>query len=172
MSYLTPDRSPIGYSQSREMALNKTPPDRLPVFDKVPRSKLALPGLVFKFLGKTSIFLYTEALGRRDWHGRTAILVDEHTAGAAEMVAQFAQENRLATLVGMKTPGRLVTRRASKLGFGYRLVIPIAAYVSAKGTQIEGNGITPDISIPWSSEDAAAGIDRQLIGAVDALRAA
>jgi C-terminal processing protease CtpA/Prc len=72
----------------------------------------------------------------------------------------------------MKTPGRLVTRRASKLGFGYRLVIPIAAYVSAKGTQIEGNGITPDIPIAWSFEDVAAGIDRQLIGAVDALRAA
>lgn len=172
MSYLTPDRRAIGYSKSRDMALNNTPPDRLPVFDRVPRSKLALPTLALKFLGKTSIFLYTEALGRRDWHGHTAILVDEHTAGAAEMVAQFAQENGLATIVGMKTPGRLVTRRASKLGFGYRLVIPIAAYVSAKGTQIEGNGITPDISIPWSYEDAAAGIDRQLDGALDALRAA
>jgi hypothetical protein len=33
MSYLTPDRRAIGYSQSREMALNNTPPDRLPVFD-------------------------------------------------------------------------------------------------------------------------------------------
>ena len=88
------------------------------------------------------------------------------------MVAQFAQENGLATIVGMKTPGRLVTRRASKLGFGYRLVIPIAAYVSAKGTQIEGNGITPDVPIPWSFEDVASGIDRQLIGAVEALRAA
>ena len=75
-------------------------------------------------------------------------------------------------IVGMKTPGRLVTRRTSKLGFGYRLVIPIAAYVSAKGTQIEGNGITPDISVAWSFEDVAAGIDRQLMGAVDALRAA
>ena len=172
MSYLTPDRRPIGYSKSREMALKNTPPDKLPVFDRVPRSKLALPSLVFKFLGKTSIFLYTEALGQRDWHGHTVILVDEHTAGAAEMVAQFAQENRLATIVGMKTPGRLVTRRASKLGFGYRLVIPIAAYVSAKGNQIEGSGVTPDISIPWSYEDAAAGIDRQLNGAIEALRAA
>jgi carboxyl-terminal processing protease len=172
MSYLTPDRRAIGYSKSREMALKNTPPDKLPVFDKVPRSKLALPSLVFKFLGKTSIFLYTEALGQRDWHGHTVILVDEHTAGAAEMVAQFAQENHLATLVGMKTPGRLVTRRASKLGFGYQLVIPIAAYVSAKGTQIEGSGVTPDISIPWSYEDAAAGIDRQLNGAIEALRAA
>ena len=172
MSYLTPGRHPIGYSKSREMARNNISPDALPVFDRVPRSKLALPSLAFKFLGKTSIFLYTEALGQRDWHGRTAIMVDEHTAGAAEMVAQFAQENSLATIVGMKTPGRLVTRRASKLGFGYRLVIPIAAYVSAKGNQIEGNGISPDIPIPWSFEDVAAGIDRQLIGAVDALRAA
>lgn len=172
MSYLTPDRRPIGFSKSREMALSNTSPENLPVFDKVPRSKLALPVLAFKFLGKTSIFLYTEALGQRDWHGRTVILVDEHTSGAAEMVAQFAQENDLATIVGMKTAGRLVTRRASKLGFGYRLVIPIAAYVSAKGTQIEGNGITPDISIPWSLEDATAGIDRQLSGALEALRAA
>jgi C-terminal processing protease CtpA/Prc len=172
MSYLTPDRRAIGYSQNREMALNNIPPDALPVFDRVPRSKLALPGLALKFLGKTSIFLYTEALGQRSWHGSTAILVDEHTAGAAEMVAQFAQENRLATIVGMRTAGRLVTRRASKIGFGYRLVIPIAAYVSAKGNQIEGNGIIPDVSIPWSFEDATVGIDRQLEGAIEALAAA
>jgi C-terminal processing protease CtpA/Prc len=169
MSYLVPDRLPIGYSKSREMARNNASPERLPIFDKVPRSKLALPRLIFKFLGKTSIFLYTEALGNRPWHRHTAILVDEHTAGAAEMVAQFAQENHLATIVGMKTSGRLVTRRASKLGFGYRLVIPIAAYVSARGSQIEGKGVTPDISIPWSFKDAQAGIDTQLQGAVEAL---
>jgi C-terminal processing protease CtpA/Prc len=55
---------------------------------------------------------------------------------------------------------------------GYRLVIPIDAYVSAKGTLIEGSGITPDISIPGSFEEVAAGIDRQLDGAIEALRAA
>ena len=72
----------------------------------------------------------------------------------------------------MNTPGLLVTPRASKLGFGYRLVIPIVACVSAKGTQIEGNGINPDIPNPWPFEDVAAGMGRQLIAAVDALRAA
>jgi C-terminal processing protease CtpA/Prc len=172
MSYLTPDRQPIGYSKSRDMVRNNVSPERLPVFDKVPRSKLALPPLIFKFLGKTSIFLYTEALGDHPWHGHTAILVDEHTAGAAEMVAQFAQENHLATIIGMKTSGHLVTRRASKLGFGYRLVIPIAAYVSAQGAQIEGTGVTPDISIPWSFKDGGAGTDIQLQGAIEALQAA
>jgi carboxyl-terminal processing protease len=65
------------------------------------------------------------------------------------MLAQFAQENRLAVIVGSKTAGRLVSRTASKLGFGYRLVVPVAAYVSPKGTQIEGNGIAPNIEVPW-----------------------
>jgi C-terminal processing protease CtpA/Prc len=165
MSYMVADRIPIGYSKSRDMARNNVSPERLPVFDRIPRSKLALPRLIFKFLGKTSIFLYTEALGRRPWHGHTAILVDEHSAGAAEMVAQFAQENQLATIVGMKTAGRLVTRKASKLGFGYRLVIPIAAYMSAHGTQIEGTGVTPDVPIPWTGTQ----IDTQLQGAIEVL---
>lgn len=169
MSYLTPGRRPVGYSKSREMARGELPPDRLPAFDRIPRSKLVLPMLVLKYLGKTSIFLYTEELGRRPWHGHTVLLVDEHTAGAAEMVAQFAQENRLATVVGMKTPGRLVTRRASRLGYGYQLVIPIAAYVSAQGTRIEGTGITPDVSIPWSFADADAGKDAQLEAAIELL---
>ena len=117
MSYLTPDRLPVGYSKNRTMAQKHENPFSLPVFDKVPRSKLAIPGLALKFMGKTSVFLYTEALGKRSHHGRTAILVNEHTTGAAEMLAQFAQENKLATIVGTKTPGRLVSRSASKLGF-------------------------------------------------------
>ena len=170
MSYLTPERRAIGYSKNRKMARLDAAPDILPVFDKVPRSKLAIPGLAIKFLGKTSVFLYTEALGRRAFHGRTAILVNEHTTGAAEMVAQFAQENQLALIVGTKTPGRLVSRSAFKLGYGYRLVIPVAAYVSANGTQIEGRGIVPDLSIPWSFTDAVEGTDNQLNAAVDSLR--
>jgi len=170
MSYLTPDRRAIGYSKNRKMARLDAAPDMLPVFDKVPRSKLAIPGLAIKFLGKTSVFLYTEALGRRAFHGRTAILVNEHTTGAAEMVAQFAQENQLALIVGTKTPGRLVSRSAFKLGYGYRLVIPVAAYVSANGTQIEGRGIVPDLLIPWSFTDAVEGTDNQLNAAVDSLR--
>src|SRR5260370_26805677 len=172
MSSLTPDRVPIGYSKNRKMALEQKDPLTLPVFDKVPRSKLAIPGLAVKFFGKTSVFLYTEALGRRSHHGRTAILVNEHTTGAAEMLAQFAQENGLATIVGAKTPGRLVSRTASKLGFGYRLIIPVAAYVSAKGTQIEGKGITPDIPVSWSFPDATAGKDNQIEAAIQALTAA
>ena len=163
MSYLTPDRVPIGYSWNRKMAQERRDPASLPVFNKIPRSKLAIPGLALKFLGKTSVFVHTEGLGRRPYQGRVAILVNRHTTGAAEMVAQFAQENRLAVIVGEKTPGRLVTRSAFKLGLDYRLVIPVAAYVSAKNTRIEGVGISPDLPALWSFKSAASDEDNQLL---------
>jgi len=162
MSYLTPERVPVGYSWNRKMAQERHDPASLPVFNRIPRSKLGIPALALKFLGKTSVFIHTEGLGPRPYHGRVAVLVNRHTTGAAEMVAQFAQERRLAVISGEKTPGRLVSRSAFKLGFGYRLVIPVAAYFSAKGNQIEGVGITPDIPIPWTFPRAAQEEDNQL----------
>jgi C-terminal processing protease CtpA/Prc len=143
----------------------------LPVFDKIPRTKLAIPGLALKFLGKTSVFVHTEGLGPRPYHGRVAILVNRHTTGAAEMVAQFAKENRVAMIVGEKTPGRLVSRSAFKLGFGYRLVVPVAAYVSAKGNRIEGVGITPDVQVTWFFTSAITEKDNQLDAVVKQLGA-
>jgi C-terminal processing protease CtpA/Prc len=167
MSYLTSDRVPIGYSWNRKMAQEGRDPATLPLFNKIPRSKVAIPGLALKFLGKNSVYVHTEGLGRRPYHGGVAILVNRHTTGAAEMVAQFAKENRLAEIVGEKTPGRLVSRSAFKLGFGYRLVVPVAAYVSAKGNRIEGFGITPDIPVAWSFTSAITEKDNQLDAVVD-----
>ena len=166
MSYLTPSKLPIGYSKNRKMAQDGQHPSTLPAFSKVPRSKLAIPGLALRFARKTSVHLYTEALGPQSFKGKVVILVNEHSTGAAEMLAQFAQENQLATILGTKTPGRLVSRTATKLGNGYRLVVPVAAYISGKGKQIEGNGIAPDIDVPWSYQDAVGGKDNQLEAAV------
>jgi C-terminal processing protease CtpA/Prc len=167
MSYLTPNRTPVGYSKNREMAEKRIDPTSFPKFTKVPRSRLAIPGLALKFMAKTSVYLYTEGLGADAFKGNVVILVNEHTTGAAEMVVQFAKENRLAKIVGSRTPGRLVSRKATKLGFGYRLVVPVAAYISAKGAQIEGQGITPDVEVPWSYTDATAGRDGQLDAALE-----
>lgn len=170
MSYLTPEKVPVGYSKNRKMAREDIHPSSLPVFDRVPRSRLAIPGLALKFMSKTSVFLSTEGLGAKAYRGKVAILVNEHSTGAAEMVTQFAKENHLATIVGTKTPGRLVSRSGFKVGFGYTLVVPVAAYVSAKGRQIEGNGISPDVDVAWSFADAVEGKDNQLAAAIGVLK--
>jgi carboxyl-terminal processing protease len=166
MSYLTPAKVPIGYSLDRPTAERGYDKESLPRFGSVPKSKLEIPLLAIKFLGKKSVVLETSGLGKQSFHGRVVVLVNEHTTGAAEMLAQFVQENGLGTIVGNKTPGRLVSRSAFKIGHDYRIVIPIGAYVSWKGNRIEGKGITPDVPVDWSYEDALHERDNQLSKAV------
>ena len=166
MSYLTPSKVPIGYSLDRPTAERGYDKASLPRFGRVPKSKLEIPLLAIKFLGKKSVVLETSGLGKQSFHGRVVVLVNEHTTGAAEMLAQFVQENGLGTIVGSKTPGRLVSRSAFKIGHDYRIVIPIGAYVSWKGNRIEGKGITPDVPVDWSYLEALHGRDNQLAKAV------
>ncbi len=103
MSYLTPDRVPIGYGVDRKLAEAGYDKQRLPRFNRIPKSKWEVPLLAARYARKKSVVLETEGLGPQRFHGRVAILVNEHTTCAAEMVALFAQERGLATIVGMST---------------------------------------------------------------------
>jgi carboxyl-terminal processing protease len=170
MSLFTPTRQPVGYSLDRATAENGTPKERLPRLGKIPSQKWELIPLAVRLGTKKSVVLETEGLGSQPFHGRIVILVNEHTTGAAEMVTLFAKENSLATIVGTKTPGRLISRTGTKVGAGYQLVFPVAAYQSWNGTRIEGQGIEPDIRVAWSFEDALRGEDTQLDRALEALR--
>jgi carboxyl-terminal processing protease len=172
MSYLTPGKTPIGFSLDRPMAEHGYDKEKLPRFGHIPRFKFELLPLALKFAGKRSIALVTEGLGQRRFHGRVVILVNEHSTGAAEMLAQFAQENHLATIVGNRTAGRLVSRSGVKIGHEYTLVLPVAAYTSWNGVRIEGKGITPDVPVDWSYEAALEGHDLQLQTALATLNAA
>jgi carboxyl-terminal processing protease len=145
-SHLCADRRGVGYRVSREVARRGFEKNRLPAFDRIPKSKLGVVPLIFRFArARRSVAVFTEALGQQRHHGRVAILVNEHSASAAEMVAAFASEYRLATLVGVETPGRLVATSVFKVGFGYRVVLPVAAYYTWQGTNLEGRGLVPDI---------------------------
>jgi carboxyl-terminal processing protease len=170
MSLFTPRRQPVGYSLDRATAEKGTPKERLPRLGKIPSQKWELIPLALRLGTKKSVVLETEGLGSRPFHGRIVILVNEHTTGAAEMVTLFAKENSLATIVGTATPGRLISRTGTKVGAGYQLVFPVAAYQSWSGTRIEGLGIEPDIRVPWSFEDAQRGEDTQLDRALEVLR--
>jgi C-terminal processing protease CtpA/Prc len=67
-------------------------------------------------LAKKPVVLENEGLGSQPFHGRIALLVDRHTASAAEMIVAFARENGLATIIGEKTAGRLLSATSVKVG--------------------------------------------------------
>ena len=162
MSHLCPDRRGVGYSVGAANMRRGYDKERLPQFDKIPSSKAGVLPLIFRFAGKgRSVAVFSEALGRQKHHGHVALLVNEHSASATEMVAGFASEYGLATLVGTKTAGRLVGASSFKVGFGYRVALPVAAYFTWLGTNLEGVGVTPHVVEAISPESLWSGEDNQ-----------
>jgi hypothetical protein len=70
--------------------------------------------------------------------------------------------SRAAGRVGTKTPGRLVATSGFKVGFGYRVALPVAAYYTWKGTNLEGPGVAPDVDEPLCGDALGRGDDNQL----------
>lgn len=175
MSHLTPDKLPIGFTVTRRMAERGYTKEALRRLDHLPTEKpnpLAIVSMAVKFAARDpSILLVSEGLGQKKWHGRVVILTNEHTVSAGEMVCGFARENNLAKIVGTETAGRLIPGSGFKVGEGYMLIMPKAAYLTWAGQRFEGHGIVPDVIVPWSPEEFAAARDNQLERAIEVAKA-
>jgi C-terminal processing protease CtpA/Prc len=114
-------------------------------------------------LAKKPVVLETEGLGTQPFHGRVILLVDRHTASAAEMIVAFARENNLATVVGEGTAGRLLSATSVNVGNGFRLALPTGAI-------LEGTPIEPDQFAEFDWRSRRGGYDRQLDYAIESLR--
>jgi carboxyl-terminal processing protease len=168
MSYLTPGKLPVGYSLTRRRAINGFDREHLTKFGRIPMRKIELFGLALRFaFAEKSIALVTEGLGPQPFHGAMVVLVNEHTASASEMIAAFAAENRLATIVGTNTAGRLLSGDSFKLPHGYVLSLPVGAYYTWGGRLLEGTGVGPDVPVELSYEALRVGRDDQLEAALD-----
>jgi hypothetical protein len=157
MSYLTPERIPVGYSVTRACAETKYSKEALAKFDRIPSQKAALILLALKFgFRDDSVSIITEGLGLKPFQGRTALLVDDSTTGAGERIAAFAQERHLAPVVGARTAGRLICCSVYKISHGYYIRIPARAWYTWDGELLEGKGVQPDCVVTQSgSEDDA-----------------
>jgi C-terminal processing protease CtpA/Prc len=175
MSLLTPNRLPVGYAADKRWAKRDlaTLKAGFPRLGKIPTSKGALWPLALRFLPslitKSPVVLESEGLGPKPYDGRIVLLVDRHTASAAEMVTIFAKENKLATIVGEKTAGRLLSATSVKVGNGFRLALPTGAYYTWNGTALEGSPIEPDEVEIFSWRERRTGIDGQLQKAIELL---
>lgn len=172
MSSLCADKRPIGYNVTRKVADEGYRKDKLVRIDQIPTTKLAqLKMLIrFKILHRDrSIALFTEGLGQRGFHGRIAMLINEHTKSAAEMIADFAATNHLATLVGTRTAGEVLGAVNFLVGEGYRLRIPIGGWMSWNDRLLEGTGVSPNVEATPSMATLRAGQDVALQRAIELL---
>jgi carboxyl-terminal processing protease len=87
-------------------------------------------------------------------HFPMAMLVNEGSASGAEIVAGALKDLRRAILVGETTFGKGSVQNVLQLPDGSALRITTAKYYTPSKQVIHGNGVTPNIRVPLTTEQA------------------
>lgn len=98
------------------------------------------------------------------------VLVNKGSASAAEIFAGALQDNGRAKIVGETTFGKGSVQSVEPLSDGSSLRVTVAEWLTPKKRAINKVGITPDVEVKLTEEDAKAARDPQLDKAVELLR--
>ena len=92
------------------------------------------------------------------YDGPMVTLVNKGTASASEILAGSLQDNGRSTLLGEQTYGKGLIQSLKSLGENSGVAITVASYLTPKGNNIQGQGITPDklLDLPDASEYGSA----------------
>lgn len=98
-----------------------------------------------------------------------AVLVNEKTASASEILAAAVKGNNAGSIVGTRTFGKGLSQKEYKFSDGSCLKLTVAQYLTPAGDPIDGKGIKPDKKVK-ESDDPEEDDDLQLKAAVKLLR--
>ncbi len=91
--------------------------------------------------------VFHAASGGYHYAFKLAVLINEGTAGASEIVAGCLQDHRRALLVGNKSYGKGSEQMTVPLENGGALRLTTAYYYTPRGRQIQKTGILPDLDL-------------------------
>ncbi len=91
-----------------------------------------------------------------------AVLINQASASASEIVAGTLQDFGRAIVVGQKSYGKGTIQDVIPFRDGSTLRITIAKWLTGKGQDINEGGISPDFIVDITEEDLAKSVDSQL----------
>ncbi|TAJ13537.1 S41 family peptidase [Patescibacteria group bacterium] len=100
---------------------------------------------------------------------KLAILIDQGSASASEILSGALRDHGKATLVGAKSFGKGSVQQLFNVTPDTSLKITIARWLTPNGLSISHEGITPDIEVEMTKEDREAEKDPQLERAAEFL---
>ena len=129
----------------------------------------APPDAVDMFIGRSPTMTVTDREGEErianfSWRQPVVGIIDEGTRSGMEILAHALKQAGVP-LIGTRTAGAVLAGRAFVLADDSLLLIAVLD-VEVDGTQLEGNGVTPDIEVPVDIR-YANGADPQLDRALE-----
>ncbi len=97
------------------------------------------------------------------------VLVNEGSASASEITAGALQDNKRATIVGVKSFGKGTVQEVIDLPGGTSLRVTIAHWLTPNGRNLSKEGVMPDVIVERTREQIIAGEDPQLDKAMEVL---
>lgn len=109
------------------------------------------------------LIVYTDDVNgnRKEYSGKSdnelnvpiAVLVDGNSASASEIFAGTMQDYGKAAIIGTQTFGKGIVQTIQPLTDGSAIKYTIAKYYTAKGQDIHGHGVTPDIVVEYDGNE-------------------
>jgi len=141
----------------------------IPVAARLVDAPLTLGTLQFREFSQT--LTARPEMGVKPFLGPVAILTDEGTASASEILAAGLQESRRAVVVGDSTLGAVLPSVVEALPGGAVMQYVVADFKTPKGVLIEGRGVQPDKRVVETRAGLRSGRDPVLDAALVAVRA-
>lgn len=99
---------------------------------------------------------------------KVAVLIDQGSASASEILAGALQDHHAATLIGTRSFGKGSVQELIDIDGG-SLKVTVARWLTPAGRSISDGGLTPDLKADRTQDDATAGKDPQKDRAVQFL---
>ncbi len=100
---------------------------------------------------------------------KMAILINQGSASASEILAGALQQHGKATLVGTRSFGKGSVQELVKITPDTSLKVTVARWLTPNGSSISDGGLSADVEVEFTTEDFEAGEDPQLDKAVELL---
>lgn len=106
----------------------------------------------------------------RKWNKPLVLLINNRSYSDAEIFPNAFRTLGLGKLIGQPTGGFVIGTSSVRLIDGSTLRIPRIGVYTAKGVNMEKEGVTPDVLVEEHPDQLAKGIDAQLDKAVEVLQ--
>lgn len=80
------------------------------------------------------------------------VLVNGNSASAAEILTGAIKDDGVGTIVGTTTYGKGIVQKLFPLSDGSAVKMTVSAYYTPNGTNIQGTGIEPDVTVEFDSD--------------------